>query len=235
MIDFDDLKALVRTNRSTQMEMLIPIITTLISGLIIILSISPQYLLELNPFTLLLLSIASALPVWALNQLLWLHLERRMTSQVVARIVMAFDVSVKEKKVLSFALSRIMKPIDIMRFIPSRDIANFVTILTIYLGGVIVYFSSTSSVVLYLSIFSLSFAVWLICLCLLHNYCNKIDVRPIKKVWEQFINNEELFGQVNSLFERIEKLVRARTDQETNGNDTEDKTNGSQTPGQNPE
>jgi hypothetical protein len=52
-------------------ELLIWAGTTLVSGLIIIVSISPEYLSELNPFTLLLLSIACSLPFWALNQLLW--------------------------------------------------------------------------------------------------------------------------------------------------------------------
>lgn len=131
MVHLDDLKAFVHNDRNTIKEMVLPILTTLISGLIIILSISPQYLRELNPLTLLLLSVASALPVWAINQLLWMHLEKRMTSQIVGRIVMVFDISAKEKKVLSFALSRLLKAIDIMRFLPSKDIANLVTIVTI--------------------------------------------------------------------------------------------------------
>ena len=45
--------------------MILPVLTTLISGLVIILLISPEYLRELNPFTLFLLSVACALPVWA--------------------------------------------------------------------------------------------------------------------------------------------------------------------------
>ncbi|MBW2689948.1 MAG: hypothetical protein JRC99_08460 [Deltaproteobacteria bacterium] len=211
MIQLDDLKAFVRNDRSSKMDMILPVITTLISGLIIILSISPQYLSELNPFTLLLLSIASALPIWAVNQLLWLHLERRMTRQIIGRIVLVFDFSAKEKKVVSFALSRLMKAVDIMRFIPSKDIANLVTIVTIYLGAVFVYFTDQSPARLYLSILSLSLIIWLVCLCVLHHYCKKIDVKPLKKAWEQFINNEELRAHINRNFARIEELVRART------------------------
>jgi len=211
MIQLDDLKAFVRNDRSSKMDMILPVITTLISGLIIILSISPQYLSELNPFTLLLLSIASALPIWAVNQLLWLHLERRMTRQIIGRIVLVFDFSAKEKKVVSFALSRLMKAIDVMRFIPSKDIANLVTIVTIYLGAVFVYFTDQSPARLYLSILSLSLIIWLVCLCVLHHYCKKIDVKPLKKAWEQFINNEELRAHINRNFARIEELVRART------------------------
>lgn len=211
MIQLDDLKAFVRNDRSSKMDMILPVITTLISGLIIILSISPQYLSELNPFTLLLLSIASALPIWAVNQLLWLHLERRMTRQIIGRIVLVFDFSAKEKKVVSFALSRLMKAIDIMRFIPSKDIANLVTIVTIYLGAVFVYFTDQSPARLYLSILSLSLIIWLVSLCVLHHYCKKIDVKPLKKAWEQFINNEELRAHINRNFARIEELVRART------------------------
>lgn len=211
MIHFDDLQAFVRNDRNLKKEMILPIITTLISGLVIILSISPQYLSELNPFTLLLLSVASALPVWAVNQLLWLHLERRVTSQIVGRIVLAFDISAKEKKVLSFALSRLMKAIDVMRFIPSKDIANLVTIVTIYIGAVIVYFTIQSPARLYITILSLSLIVWLVCMCVLHIYCQKINVIPIKKAWEQLISNDELLAHINSYFERIEKLIHVRT------------------------
>ncbi len=221
MIHLDDLKAFVRNDRNTSKDMILPIITTLISGLIIILSISPQYLRELNPFTLLLLSVASALPVWAVNQLLWMHLERRVTSQIVARIVLAFDVSAKEKKILSFALSRLLKTIDIMRFIPSKDIANMVTIITIYLGAVIVYFTVQSPARLYITILSLSLIIWLVCLFVLHRYCQKIDVKPIKKAWEQLISNDELIGQINKHFETIEKLVQARTSVETHEKETD--------------
>jgi hypothetical protein len=211
MIHFDDLQAFVRNDRNLKKEMILPIITTLISGLVIILSISPQYLSELNPFTLLLLSVASALPVWAVNQLLWLHLERRVTSQIVGRIVLVFDISAKEKKVLSFALSRLMKAIDVMRFIPSKDIANLVTIVTIYIGAVIVYFTIQSPARLYITILSLSLIVWLVCMCVLHIYCQKINVKPIKKAWEQLISNDELLAHINSYFERIEKLIHVRT------------------------
>ena len=233
MIHLDDLKAFVHNDRNKTKDMILPIITTLISGLIIILSISPQYLSELNPFTLLLLSVASALPVWAVNQLLWLHLERRVTSQIVARIVLAFDISVKEKKVLSFALSRLLKAIDIMRFIPSKDIANLVTIVTIYLGAVVVYFTSQSPAGLYITILSFSLIVWLACLFVLHSYCQKIDVKPLKKAWEHLINNVELHDQINRHFERIEKLIQMRTGQEKPDDDPEGTIDTSQTSEQN--
>ena len=234
MIHLDDLKAFVHNDRNKTKDMILPILTTLISGLIIILSISPQYLRDLNPFTLLLLSVASALPVWAVNQLLWLHLERRMTSQIVGRIVLAFDISVKEKKVLSFALSRLLKAIDIMRFIPSKDIANLVTIVTIYLGAVVVYFTSKSPASLYITILSFSLIVWLACLFVLHSYCQKIDVKPLKKAWEHLINNVELHDQINRHFERIEKLIQMRTGQEKPDDDPEGTTDTSQTSEQNP-
>jgi hypothetical protein len=235
MIHLDDLKAFVHNDRNKTKDMILPIITTLISGLIIILSISPQYLRELNPLTLLLLSVASALPVWAVNQLLWLHLERRMTSQIVGRIVLAFDISVKEKKVLSFALSRLLKAVDIMRFIPSKDIANLVTIVTIYLGAVVVYFTSQSPAGLYITIFSFSLIVWLACLFVLHSYCQKIDVKPLKNAWEKLINNEELVGQISSHLERIERLIRARTRVETDERETDEQPDESQSAESKPE
>jgi hypothetical protein len=179
------------------------------------------------------LSVASALPVWAVNQLLWLHLERRVSSQIVGRIVLIFDVSGKEKKVLSFALSRLMKTIDIMRFIPSKDIANLTTVITIYLGAVFVYFTDQSPASLYLFILSLSLVVWLVCLLVLQSYCKKIDVKPLKKAWEHLINNVELHDQINRHFERIEKLIQMRTGQEMPADDPDDATETSNTSEQN--
>lgn len=231
MINLDDVKAFVHNDRNTKKDMFLPIITTLISGLIIILSISPAYLRDLNPFTLLLLSVASALPVWAVNQLLWLHLERSVTSQIVGRIVLVFDISVKEKKVLSFALSRLVKAIDILRFIPSKDIANLTTVITIYLGAVFVYFTDQSPARLYLFILFLSLVVWLVCLLVLRSYCKKIDLKPLKKAWEQLINNEDLRDQISRHFERIEKLIQMRTGQEMSDDDPEGATGTSQASG----
>jgi hypothetical protein len=105
MIHLDNIKSFIHVERDSKIDMILPIITTLISGLIIILSISPEYLRELNPLTLFLLSIACTLPVWAFNQLLWWHLGRRVSSELVGKIAYVFDVSEKEKKAIAFALS----------------------------------------------------------------------------------------------------------------------------------
>jgi len=211
MIHLDDIKAFVHNDRNDKIDMVLPVITTLISGLIIIISISPEYLRELNPVTLFLLSVASALPIWAFNQLLWWHLGRRVSSELVGRIVMILNVSGKEKKVLSFALSRLMKAIDIMHFIPSKDIANLVTIVTIYLGAAAIYFTAGSPARLYGYILLLSLLIWVVGLYILHRTCKKIDVEPLKKAWEQLKTNDELLGHINGLFERIEKLVQGST------------------------
>ena len=211
MIHLDDIKAFVHTDREKKIDTVLPIITTLIAGLVIILSISPDYLRELNPITLFLLSIACALPVWSLNQLLWWYLGRKVSSELIGKVVFIFDVSGKEKKVLSFALSQLMKALDIMRFIPSKNIANLVTILTIYLGAAIIYFTSGSPALLYGIIFLLSLIIWLGGWYALHRTGRKIDVEPLKNAWEQLKNNEELLANINEHFERIEKMVLSRT------------------------
>jgi hypothetical protein len=208
MIHLDDIKAFVHSERDSQLHMILPLITTLISGLVIIISVSPEYLRELNPFTLLLLSIASALPIWALNQLLWWHLGRRVSSELTARIVFILNVSGNEKKALSFALSRLMKAIDVMRFIPSKNIANLVTIITIYMGAAISYFYAGSPAMLYGYVLILSLFIWLVCLFVLHRTCKKIDVEPLKAAWEQLKTNDELFRYIDSFMERIEKFVQ---------------------------
>jgi hypothetical protein len=100
---------------------------------------------------------------------------------------------------------------------------------------VVVYFTSQSSAGLYITIFSFSLIVWLACLIVLHSYCQKIDVKPLKKAWEQFINNEELLGQINRHFARIETLVRARAGQEPLEKEPDDTMGGTKASGQNPE
>jgi hypothetical protein len=211
MIHLDDIKAFVHIDREKKIDTILPIITTLISGLIIIISISPDYLRELNPFTLFLLSIAFALPVWSLNQLLWWHLGRRVSGELVEKIVSIFDVSGKEKKVLAYALAQLMKALDVMRFIPSKNIANLVTIVTIYLGAAVIYFTFNSPALLYGTIFLLSLIIWLGGWYALHRTCRKIEVEPLKKAWEQLKNNEELLAQINQYFERIAKMVQSGT------------------------
>jgi hypothetical protein len=211
MINLDDIKAFVHTDRDKKIDTILPILTTLIAGLIIIISISPDYLRELNPFTLFLLSIACALPVWSLNQLLWWHLGRKVSSELVGKIAYLFDVTGKEKKVLSFALGQLMKALDVMRFIPSKNIANLVTILTIYIGAAILYFTPGSPPLLYGIIFALSLIIWLGGWFTLHRTSRKIDVEPLKNAWEQLKSNEELLANINEHFERIEKMVLSKT------------------------
>ena len=235
MIHLDDIKAFVHVDREKKIDTILPLITTLISGLIIIISISPDYLRELNPFTLFLLSVACALPVWSLNQLLWWHLGRRVSGELVGKIVSVFDARGKEKKVLSFALAQLMKAIDVMRFIPSKNIANLVTILTIYLGAAAIYFTSNSPALLYGTIFSLSLIIWLGGWYALHRTCRKIDVEPLKKAWEQLKNSEELLAHINQHFERIEKMVQSRTSLLVNEKDTVESVNREEDSEQGPE
>lgn len=210
MINLDDIKAIVHANREKKIDTIIPIIATLISGLIIILSISPNYLTELNPFTLFLLSIAAALPVWSLNQLLWWYLGRKVLDKLVAKMVLIFDISGKEKKVLSFALAQLMKALDVMRFIPLKNIANLITILTIYVGAVTLYFTFNSPALLYATIFSLSLIIWLVSWAVLYRSCRKIEVEPLKNIWQQLKNDEELIAKFNQYFERIENMLHTK-------------------------
>ena len=101
-----------------------------------------------------------------------------------------------------------MKAIDIVHIIPSANIANLVTIVTIYLGAAASYFTASSPAMLYGCILLLSLFIWLVGLFMLHRTCKKIDVEPLKEAWEQLKTNDELIGYINGLFERIEKLVR---------------------------
>jgi len=211
MIHFDDIKTFVHTESDKKTEGILSIITTLISGLIIIVTINPEYLRELNPFTLFLLSVSCALPVWAFNQLLWWYLGRKISGEIVAKVAFVFDITGPEKKVLSFVLSRLMNAVDIMRFIPAKNIANLVTILAIYGGAVVLYFASGTLSLLYGTIFAISLFIWLAGMLVLKRTSRKVDVAYLKMTWDNLKFNEELLMHINQQFERIERLVKPET------------------------
>jgi len=83
-MNFGSIQQSIRPRSESGLQLLVPIVTVLISGLVIILTISPEYLRELNPVTLLLLSISASLPIWAWNQLLWWHIGRSVSGEIVA-------------------------------------------------------------------------------------------------------------------------------------------------------
>jgi len=104
-----------------------------------------------------------------------------------------------------------MKALDVMRFIPAKNIDNLVTILTIYIGAAILYFTSGSPALLYGIIFALCLIIWLGGWFALRRASRKTDVEPLKNAWQQLKNNEELLANINEHFERIEKMVLSRT------------------------
>lgn len=58
------------------------------------------------------------------------------------------DVPEERKKAYAFALSMLLKSLNVLRFIPYRDIANLVTVITIYAGGAFCYLAGTSPAIL---------------------------------------------------------------------------------------
>lgn len=147
-MNFGGIQQSIRPRSESGWQLLVPIVTVLISGLVVILAISPQYLRELNPVTLLLLFIACALPIWAWNQR--------------------------------------------------------------YLAG-------TSPAMLYGGIIGLSVLVWMIGLFALHRSCRRIDVEPLRELWHELKNKDELLETINSHAVRIEKLLVALCRQDDAG------------------
>jgi hypothetical protein len=189
-------------------ELLIWAGTTLISGLVIIVSISPAYLSELNPFTLLLLSIACSLPFWALNQLLWSQISKSITAELVQKIVFIADVSNDHQKQLSFALGQIFRLADVIRFVPYQKIGNLVTVFSIYLGSGIYYFLNSSPAVLFLLALAISIVLWLIGLYSLHAICRKIDAKPLRALWQKLKEHDEFAQEIHRQFKRMEEILR---------------------------
>jgi hypothetical protein len=218
-MNFSAIQQSIGPHRENNWQFLVPVVTVLISGLVIILAISPEYLRELNPVTLLLLSIACALPIWAWNQLLWWHIGRSVSGEIVAKMTYILDVPEVRKKAYAFALSSLLKSLNVLRFIPYRDIANLVTVITIYTGGAFCYLAGTSSpAILYGGITGLSFLVWIIGLFALHRSCRKIDVEPLRELWRELKNKDELLETVNSHIVRIEKLLVSKVESEVDDN-----------------
>jgi hypothetical protein len=189
-------------------ELLIWAGTTLVSGLVIIVSISPEYLSELNPFTLLLLSIACSLPFWALNQLLWLQISKSITAELVQKIVFIIDVSGNHQKELSFALRQIFKLVDVIRFVPYQKIGNLVTVISIYVSAAIYYFLNSSPAVLFLLALAMGIVLWSIGLYASHALCRKIDAEPLRALWHKVREHDEIAHEINRQFKRMEEILR---------------------------
>lgn len=202
-----NIKEIRNSSQSRVAELLIWLATTLISGLVIIISISPSYLRDLNPFTLLLLSVACSLPVWALNQLLWWQIAKNVTTGIVNKLVFIIDVSDAHRKEFSFALSQLLNLLHVMRLIPHEKIANLVTVISIYIAAAVVYFTSSSPGTLYLSIILISLIIWSVSLYLLHRAYRKIDAQPLRDLWRQFKNEDELLSSLNQHFKRLEEIL----------------------------
>ncbi len=207
----NEIKSVIQTDRDKKTDIFLSVMTTLISGIVIILSISPEYLHELNPLTLLLVSVACALPVWAFNQLLWWYLGRLFSGELIGKIAYIFEIPEKGKKLLSLAISMLMKTLDVARFIPSQHLANLLTIISIYLGAAIAYFTFNSPAFLYAIIFLLSLIIWLFGLLILHRESQKIDMESLRETWDHLVHNEELIEHINQHVERIEKLIQSKT------------------------
>lgn len=188
-------------------ELLIWAGTTLVSGLVIIVSISPEYLRELNPFTLLLLSIACSLPFWALNQLLWWQISKSITADLVKKIVFIVDVSESHQKALSFALRKIFSLMDVIRFVPYQKIGNLVTVISIYVSCGIYYFLSSSPAVLLLLALAMGILFWLTGLYALHAACRKIDAEQLRALWHKVREHDEIAGEINRQFKRLEEIL----------------------------
>jgi len=82
-----------------------------------------------------------------------------------------------------------------------------VTVITIYAGGALGYLAGTSPAMLYGGIIGLSVLVWIIGLFALHRSCRKIDVEPLRELWHELKNKDELLETINSHVERMEKLL----------------------------
>jgi len=143
-MNFASIQDRIRPAGNSTLHALIPVVTVLISGLVIILAVSPEYLMELHPLTLLLLAIACALPVWAWSQVLWWYTGRSISGAIVAKVTYILDVPEKRKTAYALALSELLKAVDILRFVPHENIANFVTVITIYVGAALCYLAGAS-------------------------------------------------------------------------------------------
>jgi len=208
-MNLGSLKESIRPRRETGLQVLIPVATVLISGMVILLTVSPAYLRELHPLTLLLLSVACALPVWALNQLMWWQVGRSITGAIIAKMTYILDVAPAHKKAYAFALSQLLKSIDVLRFVPYRDIANLTTVITIYAGAAICYLTECTPAMFYGWIIGLSVVVWLLGLFALQRSCRKIDVEPLHELWHELKDKDALLAMINEHLARMEKILIA--------------------------
>ena len=206
-MNFANIQDRIRPAGNSTLHALIPVVTVLISGLVIILAVSPEYLMELHPLTLLLLAITCALPVWAWSQMLWWYTGRSISGAIVAKVTYILDVPEKRRTAYALALSELLKAVDILRFVPHENIANFVTVITIYIGAALCYLAGASPAAMYGCILGLGFLVWAVGLFVMRRSLRKIDVEPLREFWHELKNKDELLANINRHLERMEKAL----------------------------
>jgi hypothetical protein len=206
-MNLSDMQNLLRPARESAWQALVPVATVLVSGLVIILAVSPDYLRELHPFTLLLLAVACALPVWAWSQLLWWYTGRVVSAALVAKITYVLDVPETRRAAYAFALSELLKATDFIRFVPHKHIADLVTVITIYVGAALCHLAGVSPAMLYAGILGLGVLVWAAGLFVLRRSVLSVDVEPLREFWQELKTKDDLLANVNRHLERMEKVL----------------------------
>jgi hypothetical protein len=206
-MNLGDIQNFLRPARESAWQALIPVATVLVSGLVIILAVSPGYLRELHPFTLLLLAVACALPIWAWSQLLWWYTGRSVSAALVGKITYVLDVPETRRAAYAFALSELLKATDVIRVVPHKHVADLVTVITIYVGAALCHLAGASPVTLYACILALGVLVWAVGLVVLRRSVSRVDVGPLRELWHELRTNDELLANVGRHLERMEKAL----------------------------
>jgi hypothetical protein len=206
-MNLTDIWSSIRPARESALHAVVPVATVLVSGLVVILAVSPDYLRALHPFTLLLLAVACALPVWAWNQLLWWYTGRSVSAVLVGQITYVLDVPEARRAAYAFALSELLKATDVIRFVPHKHVADLVTVITIYVGAALCHLAGASPATLYACILALGVLVWAVGLVVLGRSVRSVDVEPLRELWHELRTNDELLANVGRHLERMEKAL----------------------------
>ena len=108
---------------------------------------------------------------------------------------------------MNLALSELLKALDVLRFVPYKNLANLITVLTIYLGAALCYVSGGSQITLAATIFSLGLLVWLCALLTMLHSIHKLDVQPLQELWQEVKHKDDFIAAIHTHLERMEQRL----------------------------
>lgn len=85
---------------------------------------------------------------------------------------------------------------------------KFPNVMPIYVSCGIYYFLNSPPALLFLLALAMGIVFWLIGLYAFHALCPKIDAEPLRTLWHKVREHDEIAGEINRQFKKMEEILR---------------------------